>query len=457
MATRRSTVPPLAPPRSSAQSTDGAGEDALAARTETHELDRGVIQRVNFRWLNALRWAAIVGQTLAIAFVHFWMEVPLPLLPLSLIIFGELCVNFVAIRHGDTRHRISEGETATFVVLDLITFTGLLLFTGGPSNPFSFFYIVHVSMGALFLSQPYAWTLVGLSVASYSALFVWHVPLVQVASSWDVHLHGVWVAYGLGATCVVYFIQRARAEILEREQWLAAEAGLRQEAERLSSLATLAAGAAHELASPLGTIAVVSKELEHELTNTDLRAALDDVRLVRTQVERCRKILTRMAHTAGEAPGELDAWTSLSLLVSEVVDELVDAPRIEVRVEDEVANGELECPPEALGQALRVLLDNALDASAANVRFTLQRAKTGDLEISVSDTGPGMPASVLKRVFDPFFTTKAPGKGMGLGLYLAHNVVTGLGGSLTLDSRPGSGTIAVVTLPKERFRLESKS
>ncbi len=446
MPTRSSTFPPsssrplLSAPLSAARATDAREAD-----------ERSVIHLVNFRWLTALRWAALIGQTLAVTFVHAWMEVPLPLVPLSLVILAELCVNFVAMALGRGQRRISETLIAAFVVLDLIAFTALLFFTGGPSNPFSFFYIVHVSMAALFLSQPYAWTLVGLSVASYSTLFVWHMPLGRMVSSWDVHLHGVWVAYGLGATCVVYFIQRARAEILEREQLLADEAKLRQEAERLSSLATLAAGAAHELASPLGTIAVISKELEHELSKSDSTTIVDDVRVVRSQVERCRKILTRMAHTAGEAPGESESWVLAAGILEETLAELPDTSRLVVRVDTQLEGSELRCPREALVQTLRVLLDNALDASKGNVVTSLSQIPSG-VEFVVSDSGPGIAAPVLKRVFDPFFTTKAPGKGMGLGLYLARNVVTGMGGSLTLDSRPGSGTTARILLPLERLR-----
>jgi len=449
MGVRTSSVPPApsSRPRLSAPLSAGRPTDPRLAD------ERSVIHLVNFRWLTALRWAALVGQTLAIAFVDVWMEVPLPLGPLALIILGELCVNFVATHLGRGRRTISEALIAAFVVLDLVAFTGLLFFTGGPSNPFSFFYIVHVSMAALFLSQPYAWTLVGLSVASYSTLFLWHVPLRKVVSAWDVHLHGIWVAYGLGATCVVYFIQRARAEILEREQLLREEAQLREEAERLSSLATLAAGAAHELASPLGTIAVISKELEHELAQSGQTTALEDMRVVRSQVERCRKILTRMAHTAGEAPGEFDAWVAASQLLQETIGELPDTSRLRVTIADSLRGAEVKCPREALVQALRVLLENALDASKGQVDFAMAPKDTR-VEIRVTDSGPGIAAPVLKRVFDPFFTTKAPGKGMGLGLYLARNVVTGMGGSLTLDSRPGSGTTASVSLPTDRIRLQ---
>jgi two-component system sensor histidine kinase RegB len=216
-------------------------------------------------------------------------------------------------------------------------------------------------------------------------------------------------------------------------------------------LATLAAGAAHELASPLGTIAVISKELEHELSKSDSATIVDDVRIVRSQVERCRKSLTRMAHTAGEAPGESDSWIGTAGILEETLAELPDTSRLAVQMDTSLEGSELRCPREALVQTLRVLLDNALDASKGNVVTTLSQTPSG-LEFIVRDSGPGIAAPVLKRVFDPFFTTKAPGKGMGLGLYLARNVVTGMGGSLTLDSRPGSGTTARILLPLDRLR-----
>jgi two-component system, sensor histidine kinase RegB len=407
---------------------------------------------LNFRWLTALRWVAIVGQTLAIGFVHWWMDVPLPLGPLSFVILVELVVNVIATERGKAGSTLTEPEIAAFVALDSVGFSALLYFTGGPSNPFTFFYIVHVAVAALIMSPPFAWSLVGLSVASYSALFMKSVPLTHAVENLDVHLYGVWVAYGLGATCIVYFLQRARAEIQEREQLLAEQAELRRQAERLNSLATLAAGAAHELSSPLATIAVVSKELEYELERVGHLGALADVTLVRTQVERCRKILVRMAHTAGEARGESDDWLDLKALLDEAVEELPDRARVHTHLEAALRNAQLRCPREALGQTLRVLLENALDASTLEVSLDVS-LDHGHPVISVTDTGMGMDAPVLQRVFEPFFTTKAPGKGMGLGLYLARNVVMGMGGTLSLDSQLGTGTSARITLPTERIRL----
>lgn len=406
---------------------------------------------LNFRWLTALRWVAVVGQTLAIGFVHVWMEVPLPVVPLMTIVGSELVLNLLATRLGQRRDGMTEVELAAWVGFDLVAFTLLLYFSGGPSNPFSFFFIVHVAMAALTLRAAIAWALVALSVINFAGLFAWHVPVTAAAQSGDVYLYGVWVAYGLCASCVVYFMHTARGAIEEREKQLSEQRELRLQAERLSSLATLAAGAAHELANPLSTIAVVSKELEYELAKSALTSAMSDVALVRTQVERCRKILTRMAHTAGEAPGEAEIWLALDALVSLTVDELPEKGRLVLWSAEDLLGGQLRCRKEALAQALRVLLDNALDASEGEVKFRCFRAGAG-LRIEVSDEGNGMDAAVLQHAFEPFFTTKPAGKGMGLGLYLARNVVTEMGGTLSLDSTPGYGTRAQVNLPITRFR-----
>lgn len=417
---------------------------------------KGPIHLLNFRWLTALRWAAVVGQTFAIVVVQWFMRLELPLVPLLTIVALELVLNLFATALGHRRHHVREPELAAWVALDLVAFTALLYFTGGPSNPFSFFYIVHVAMAALTLRARFAWGLVALSMLSYGALFTWHIPLSEAATEWDLHLHGVWIAYGLAASCVVYFLQRARSAIRERELALTEQRQVTEQAERLSSLATLAAGAAHELANPLGTIAVVAKELANELQQTGHSSALEDIALVRSQVERCRRILARMAHTAGEAPGESDAWLDVRELLMEATAELPERRRIVIQIAPNIHHVQVRCPKEALAQALRVLIDNALDASEGSITLRADRVAQ-ELVLSVSDTGPGIDANILQRVFDPFFTTKPTGRGMGLGLFLARNVITNLQGELNLSSNAGRGTIARVRLPKERFRSKPTS
>lgn len=426
---------------------------------------REAFHSLNFRWLMVLRWAAVVGQTLAVAVVQWWIGIPLPLALIAPIIGAEVVLNLAALRVNRTRRSVGELELAGWVALDLIAFTILLFLSGGPTNPFSFFYIVHVAMAALTLRPLYTWGLVGLSAIGYAALFVWHIPLDTAAGPhWDredIFLHGSWVAYALGSSCIAYFLHRARRALKQQEELLLEQRELGVQAERLSSLATLAAGAAHELANPLSTIAVVSKELEHDLTkllgdSEHGKTAVEDVSLVRNQVERCRKILGRMAHTAGEAPGEADSWITLRDLLEEALAELPDKDAIDREVAPELHDAELRCPKEALAQALRVLVDNALDASEGRVQV-MARSDADGVRIEVSDTGEGMPHEVLLHAFEPFFTTKPPGKGMGLGLFLARNVAGRLGGGLTLESKSGQGTVAGLWLPPERLRKAEAS
>jgi two-component system, sensor histidine kinase RegB len=417
----------------------------------TRSLTPATVNLLNFRWLTALRWAAVVGQTMTVVCVAAFLRVKLPLVPLAVILGAEFLLNLVAWQRGRTHEQLSETELALWVGVDLVSFTAILYFTGGPSNPFNFFYMVHVAMAALTLHARYAWTLVLLSALSFAGLFLWHRPLPSVDNDWDLHLHGLWLAYSLVASCIVYFLQRARATIEERDAELAVQRKLTEQTERLSSLATLAAGAAHELSSPLATIAVVSKELALDLKPLGNTRAIEDVELVRGQVERCRKILARLAHTAGEAPGEAEVWVPIDELFESAVAELASNQRVSSRIDPQLSRWQLRCPKEAFGQALRVLLENAIEASDEPVELHA-RLLERDLSISVTDRGMGMSEATLARVFEPFFTTKPTGKGMGLGLYLARNVVLSMRGTLNLRSDLGAGTIAEVALPAERLR-----
>lgn len=414
-------------------------------------LTPAAVNLLNFRWLTALRWAAVVGQTMTVVCVWAFLGVKLPLVPLAIILGAEFLLNLVAWQRGRTHESLSETELALWVGLDLVSFTAILYFTGGPSNPFNFFYMVHVAMAALTLHARYAWTLVLLSALSFAGLFVWHRTLPAVDNDWDLHLHGLWLAYSLVASCIVYFLQRARATIEERDAELTVQRKLTEQTERLSSLATLAAGAAHELSSPLATIAVVSKELALDLAPLGNTRALEDVELVRGQVERCRKILARLAHTAGEAPGEADVWVPMDDLFTSAIAELANNQRVSSRIDPDLSRWQLRCPKEAFGQALRVLLENGIEASKEPVELHA-RLRERNLLIAVTDKGTGMSEPTLARVFEPFFTTKPTGKGMGLGLYLARNVVLSMRGTLGLRSELGAGTTAEVELPAERLR-----
>jgi two-component system sensor histidine kinase RegB len=274
----------------------------------------------------------------------------------------------------------------------------------------------------------------------------------------------MWVAFGVAAAFIVYFLLRVRRALELREAELYAARARAAREERLVSLATLAAGAAHELATPLSTIAVVAKDLERDVAGTggDPRA-VEDVRLVRSQVERCRDILARMRADAGDAGGEAFA----PITVSELMHEIAAGPKakgvapadangtVVADLPAGLAGARLTVPRRALVQAARVLLENAHQASPPGAEVVIGIAREGAfVRLQVRDRGGGIAPGVLARIGEPFFTTKPAGQGMGLGVFLARSIAERLGGGLSFDSSPGRGTTATLSLPAAILQAE---
>ncbi len=414
--------------------------------------------RLDLSWLVRLRWFAITGQALTVAAVHFGLGIPLPLVPLYAIITLEFVSNLV-LRGIDASDDIRLPQaTGTIMAIDLLLFTSLLYFTGGPFNPFSFIYLIHIAMAGLTLDTGRTWALVVLALGCSGLLFVDHVPLpleeiVTLAGvKLDLGLIGRLVSFGLTASCIVYFMTRVRRALALRETALSRAREHASQRQRLAALATLAAGAAHELASPLSTIALVSKELERRLDQlTSDTRLVDDAQLIRDQCERCRRILQHMAADAGESIGEAARSIGAVDLVDLALDGLREAGRVDVEVSAAAQGETLVVPQRPLAQAIRGVLKNALDASQPDQRVQLIVELDQHWEFQVTDSGAGMDEEVLARAVEPFFTTKRPGEGMGLGLFLTRAILEQVGGELIIARRQPRGTAVTLRLPRERL------
>jgi two-component system sensor histidine kinase RegB len=410
--------------------------------------------RIHLSWLVQLHWWAILGQAVVIVAADAVTGVTLPSTTLVGFLVVEAVGN-VALGAWAARVRVSDAAIGAVMLLDVVVLTVLLDLTGGASNPFSTLYLVNVALGAVLLPPRWSWSLMGASLVAFASLFV-HEALVGPAHHVHVtgdaqqlaaaHLRGTWVALALAAIFVVFFVQRVSSVLAERDRELEETRMVAARREKLASLATLAAGAAHELGQPLGTIAIVAKELELALASDTRDEVLNDLRLVREMVARCRAILNRMSARAGEHAGEAlqritgDGWRDSAL------DGLPTRDRVVVeRIDPGVA---IIGPPLALGDALRGLIRNGLQASGPGATVTLRiTSERGRVRAAVRDRGPGMPPEVLARVGEPFFTTKGPGDGMGLGLFLTRALAEQLGGEFHIASRPGEGTEAWLDLP----------
>jgi two-component system sensor histidine kinase RegB len=386
------------------------------------------------------------------------MDLDLPLPPLVGLVAAAVAVNLAGMAAARAAAPRDSWLLAVMAV-DVLIFSGLLYFTGGPLNPFSFLYLVPIALAAITLRPAATWALVLLSLACSAILFAAHYPLPlgsDHARHMALHLQGMWVALGVSAAFIVYFLLRVRRALAQRDDELAASRSLAARQERLASLATLAAGAAHELSTPLSTIAVVVKDLQRDVAAMAPAggAAREDLELMRREIERCRRILERMRVDAGDSAGESFARVSVEDLIRDCISNDGEgaqpaAPGVEIKMDERAARLVTVVPRRAFAQALRGLVDNAREASPAGASVSLR--VDGDVPdrvvFEVADHGPGMAADVLARVGEPFFTTKPPGKGMGLGIFLARAVVERLGGQFSIQSAPGSGTTATLALP----------
>lgn len=397
------------------------------------------------RWGGALTWVAMLA-------VLSWVGAPVQPLAAVGVVAASLLTNAGLTGWWRRRDSVPEFAIAGAIGLDIALLVALLAFTGGPMNPFSLFFMVHIAVATVAVGRPAAWTLMALAALGYRLLF-WWVPFDHhdhFAMMW--HLEGMWWAFALTGGFVLVFLGGLRADLDARAEEQRRIEELEGRNRRLAALATLAGGAAHELATPLGTIAVAAESLRDEAATLGARVLQEDATLVLQQVDRCRRVLQHMAADSGAAMGEVPATVAVRALVSELLVE-VDPSRVDVRLPDDVAGLLVHVPVRAMASALRGLVRNALlaDAGVVRVTVTLDRrsndALGGEVVIEVRDHGPGLSPDVLARVGEPFFTTREPGEGMGLGVFLARTVLERAGGSLRLASGVHEGVTATARLP----------
>lgn len=397
------------------------------------------------KWLARLRWLAAVGQIAAVGVAVGVLKLELSLVPIVLIIGVTIATNGVLeflVRRGN----VASSITAVTVVLDVLLLTGLLYFCGGPENPFCVLYIIHVVMAVVALGTWLTWAIVAECSACYAAIVVTHVPLPQLSSR--VFGVGQWSALVLVAMLIAYFVGRITMALRQREAELANMRERAARSEMLASLTTLAAGAAHELGTPMGTIAIAARELELALEGYDaMRGWADDARLIRSEVDRCRNILERMRVDVSDElrlrPGQISIAEFADLIRQDLAASDWAKVRLAGATEEIV-----RLPSRALRQALNVLLRNALEVTPEGETVELRISREGqNIIFEVIDRGPGMEPEVARRAGEPFFTTKPVGKGMGMGLFLVRMVAEQTKGNFGLESSPGVGTRSVLSLP----------
>ncbi len=401
---------------------------------------------LHLRWLVRLRWGALLAHFGMVLLLRWLLGGDAGLIGAAVLLAINAASN-VALQLWLARDPRAVPAVALPAVLlaDVTTLTGLLFFTGGPMNPFTALYIVHVALAAVVCNRRAAWTVALVAIAGYGVLFVLGGDLAHHDHARMVlHLRGMWIAFSVAAAFVTVFVSRARQALAERELSEARLHAAEERQTRLAALATLAGGAAHELATPLSTIAIVAGELSRTLDRAASAGARSDAALILAEVKRCKHILEQLSVQAGEALGEAPMLVPLIEVVQAALQDVAGADRVVVRADPAAV---ARVPSRAVATALRGIVRNARQASdVVTIEITAHPP-----QIVVEDQGPGIAPELLARIGEPFFTTRAPGSGMGLGVFLARSLAERLGGTLVYSSKLAHGTRAAWSFAEDNL------
>ncbi len=411
-------------------------------------------ERLKLIWFSRLRFGAILGQIVIFVVAREVMKLDLVYRPF-LFVCGLMIVSqgvfSVFIERFVKHYSLVSGAV---MVLDVFFLTIILYFYGGHANPFSLMYLVNVTLASLLLGVYWTWGLVALSSLCFAALFFFHHPVPELSihhgdQPFTFHLQGMLVAFVLISSLLGYFLTKMRTALDEQKKEVNELRSRSANEERLASLTTLAAGAAHELGTPLGTIAVVIHELENGIKSRKAEdILLEDTALIRNEVIRCERILRQMSGELGEPGGEMFVRSSVGEIIDDIKSRLGHRERSFEISGEEVLGKELVTAKQALVSALLCLIKNSFDATLGNKPIRMEiRAASDAVFFDVQDDGPGMSAEMISRLGEPFYTTKEPGAGLGLGVFLVRLFAKRVGGSLSYNSLPGKGTVATLCVP----------
>ncbi len=420
---------------------------------------------IRLQTIMLLRWLAVAGQLGAVLFVYFGLKFPLPLGFCLAAIAASAWLNvFLGLRYR-APVRLPDSQAAAYLAYDLLQLAALLYLTGGLGNPFSLLFMVPVTISATTLSPRSTGLLLSLAFICVTGLSVYHLPLPWTPDAplilpWT-YQAGIWAGLLLGLGFVAVYAYRIADEARRMSNALEATELVLAREQRLSALDGLAAAAAHELGTPLGTIALVARELQRDKPSGD---QLDeDLNLLRSQAERCKEILSRLTHRP-DARDALYARIEIDALLSEVV-----APHRDMDVSFDLAiDGEEPAPylvrrPEIL-YGLGNFVENASDYARRAV--TLNGEFDKDMvRISITDDGPGFPMDMVDRLGEPYVTTRPRGtqrsvrdgshEGMGLGFFIGKTLLERSGATVLFGNRTDGRTGAVVIVEWPRDAIEA--
>ena len=415
--------------------------------------------RISLRTLVPIRWVAIAGQALTILIVHYGLGYRLPLFPALGVVGSSALLNVLLIVLRQAAARLGERDAALCLGYDILQLAILIYLTGGLQNPFSILILAPVTVAATILSRRPVIALSILAVAAISVLALWRMPL-----PWRTEplvfppelVLGIWVALVLATVFIGGYTWSVAQEARRlRDAVAATQLALARE-QRISAVGALAAAAAHELGSPLATIAVVAKELAHDLPADSPHG--EDAALLLSQTERCRRILAELSRQPEHDGGSPYDRLPISALV-----ETAGALHQHEGVKLILATAGQPGPEEPLVQrspeimhGLNNLIQNAVQFARREVSVTTFWDQA-TVTVEVADDGPGFPLHLLGRLGEPYISTRGGAADhMGLGIFIAQSLLERSGAKLVFDNLPEGGAHVAISWNRANLEMVEK-
>lgn len=436
-----------------------AAEHAAAVKDAAPDMlgVEGAAGHKNMRHLIQLRWIAVLGQitTITVATLGFGIALPLP--QMLSVLACLIAFNIGSHLRWHDRQIVTNGELFHALLVDVGSLTAMLYFSGGITNPFAFLYLLQVILSAVLLKPWSTWTIVAITSVCLAGLAIFYVPLKlppdQARYFFNLYVQGMLICFISNAALLAYFITRIGSNMRAGDAQLAELRRRAAEEEHIVRMGLLASGAAHELGTPLATLSVILgdwKRMPEFRGNAELLEEIEEMQL---QLQRCKRIVSGILLSAGEARGESSVKTTLNTFLKDLVREWrATRPVTFFEFDNRIGKDVPVVFDSTLKQTLLNVLDNALEASPQWVRFEAE-CEDDTLRLLVTDAGPGFASGMLEQFGKPYQSSKGR-PGGGLGLFLAVNVARTLGGTVAARNRQEGGAAVELLLPLQALKLE---
>lgn len=410
----------------------------------------------NVLLLKQLRWIAVSGQLATIVAVTQLLDAHLPLVPLLLapllLMVVNICTSSILRRHDE----FSQGALFVALLIDVSALCWQLYHSGGTTNPFTFLFLLQIVIGAVILEPRWSWMVAAIACVCIVFLTFVYVPLRlperHAAQQFHLYQLGSLFCFVLAAVLLVFFVARLDRNRRDSDKALAALRHQAAEEDHIIRMGLLASGAAHELGTPLSSMSVILGDwarLPAVAQNAELGEDVDDMR---TELERCKTIVSGILMSAGDLRGENPSVTTVRTLFGEIRTDWQSRMDGDLRFVDGFGSDVSIVADPGLRQIIGNIIDNAQEVSPHLVILEIRR-EAGNLMVEVSDEGPGFAPEMLDRVGQPYSSTKGRDGG-GLGLFLVANVARKLGGAVSVENRRSGGAVVRLSLPLQALAYE---